>query len=186
MKEKISDYENLIMIIESKSKNIENLQNDKKTLLFTLEKIQKELNSEKDKSRSIEFEKKKLEIDFQEAKATIVRLENRLENHQKRKESMVCLFLKQKSFQQQDLLVPVKLSDNILITESVKLNENIIGTEKINALDEIEKNDNNQDEFNQILIRELNDELHKIRLENKTYVKEIENLKANINPNSVL
>ena len=94
MKEKISDYENLIMIIESKSKNIENLQNDKKTLLFTLEKIQKELNSEKDKSRSIEFEKKKLEIDFQEAKATIVRLENRLENHQKRKESMVCLFLK--------------------------------------------------------------------------------------------
>ena len=78
------------------------------------------------------------------------------------------------------------MSDNILITESVKLNENIIGTEKINALDEIEKNDNNQDEFNQILIRELNDELHKIRLENKTYVKEIENLKANINPNSVL
>ena len=78
------------------------------------------------------------------------------------------------------------MSDNILITESVKLNENIIGTERINALDEIEKNDNNQDEFNQILIRELNDELHKIRLENKTYVKEIENLKANINPNSVL
>ena len=78
------------------------------------------------------------------------------------------------------------MSDNILITESVKLNENIIGTEKINALDEIEKNDNNQDEFNQIVIRELNDELHKIRLENKTYVKEIENLKANINPNSVL
>lgn len=66
------------------------------------------------------------------------------------------------------------------------MNENIIGTERINALDEIEKNDNNQDEFNQILIRELNDELHKIRLENKTYVKEIENLKANINPNSVL
>ena len=78
------------------------------------------------------------------------------------------------------------MSDNILITESVKLNENIIGTERINALDEIEKNDNNQDEFNQILIRELNDELHKISLENKTYVKEIENLKANINPNSVL
>ena len=53
MKEKISDNKNLIMMKEKKTKNIENLQNDNKTLLFTLEQIQKKLNSEKDKSISI-------------------------------------------------------------------------------------------------------------------------------------
>ena len=89
LKEKISDYENLIIIIESKTKNIESLQNDKKTLLLTLEKIQKDLNNEKDKSRSIQFEKKKLEIELQEANSTILRLENRLENTLKKKDSIV-------------------------------------------------------------------------------------------------
>ena len=53
MQEKISDNKNLIMMKEKKTKNIENLQNDNKTLLFTLEQIQKKLNSEKDKSISI-------------------------------------------------------------------------------------------------------------------------------------
>ena len=53
MQEKISDNKNLIMMKEKKTKNIENLQNDNKTLLFTLEQIQKKLHSEKDKSISI-------------------------------------------------------------------------------------------------------------------------------------
>ena len=173
LKEKISDYENLIIIIESKTKNIESLQNDKKTLLLTLEKIQKDLNNEKDKSRSIQFEKKKLEIELQEANSTILRLENRLENTLKKKDSIVSQSINQKPFQHQESLVSLRVTSNVLETENN------------NTLDDIEKNNNNNDEFNQILIRELNDEIYKIRIENKTFMKEIENLKANINPNSV-
>ena len=58
LKDKLSDYENLMIIIESKTKSIDALQNDKKTLLLNLEKMQKELISEKkNKKGNIEREK---------------------------------------------------------------------------------------------------------------------------------
>lgn len=89
LKEKISDYENLMIIIESKSKSIESLQNEKKTLLLNLEKLQKDLIGEKDKLRAVEFEKRKLEMDLKEARNLAARLENRLDNQLKRKDSVV-------------------------------------------------------------------------------------------------
>lgn len=89
LKEKVSDYDNLLMVINSKTKTIESLQNDKKTLMMNLDKIQKELICEKDKSRNIEFEKKRIEIDLQEAQSLIVRLENRLDAKNKQKDSIV-------------------------------------------------------------------------------------------------
>jgi hypothetical protein len=92
LKEKVSDYDNLLMIMNSKTKSIDSLQNDKKTLMMNLDKLQKELITEKDKFRNIEFEKKKLEFDYQEANNLITRLENRLDVQQKKKVSLVSKF----------------------------------------------------------------------------------------------
>jgi hypothetical protein len=92
LKEKVSDYDNLLMIMNSKTKSIESLQNDKKALMMNLDKLQKELITEKDKFRNIEFEKKKLEIDHEEAKNLITRLENRLDTQFKKKDNFVSKF----------------------------------------------------------------------------------------------
>jgi chromosome segregation ATPase len=92
LKEKVSDYDNLLIIMNSKTKSIESLQNDKKALMTNLDKLQKELITEKDKVRNFEFEKKKLENDYQEARTLITRLENRLDSQLNKKESIVSKF----------------------------------------------------------------------------------------------
>jgi chromosome segregation ATPase len=91
LKEKLSDYDNLLIIVDTKTKKIDSLENDKKLLLQTIEKNQKDLIQEKDKSRSLEFDKKRIESELAESKEMINRLESRMSTGLRPRESLVCL-----------------------------------------------------------------------------------------------
>ena len=77
-KEKCFDYDNLVISLEARNKQVENLNNEKKKMLDSLEKIQKEINVEKDKYRQLDYEKKKMELEFNDIKKDVSRMETQL------------------------------------------------------------------------------------------------------------
>ena len=159
LKEKISDYENLLIIIESKSKNLDNMQHEKKTLMLNLEKLQKEVITEKDKYRNLEFEKKKTEIELNDSKNMINRLENRLDNQFRKRDSIVKIKFIQKNYQDCN-------KDNY----NTKANGNNIENE-VYVLNELEDDDDK-------VYVDLNIEIERIKAENQVLMKENEDLKS--------
>jgi hypothetical protein len=77
-KEKCFDYDNLVISLEARNKQIENLNNEKKKLLETIEKIQKDVGVEKEKFRQLEYEKKKLEFEYNDVKKDMSRMEHQI------------------------------------------------------------------------------------------------------------
>ena len=77
-KEKCFDYDNLVISLEARNKQIENLNNEKKKMLETLEKVQKEMSNEKEKYRQLDYEKKKMEFEFNDIKKDMSRMENQM------------------------------------------------------------------------------------------------------------
>ncbi len=78
-KEKHKDFIERQNLIEDKNKQIEILQKDKTFLLGQLEKVNKEVLTEKEKTRQLENEKKRIESDFLELKKDFAKLENKYE-----------------------------------------------------------------------------------------------------------
>jgi hypothetical protein len=69
-------------LIEERNKQIEILQKDKTFLLAQLEKVNKEILTEKEKFRQLENEKKRIESDFLDLKKDFAKLETKFEaNH---------------------------------------------------------------------------------------------------------
>jgi chromosome segregation ATPase len=77
-KEKCFDYDNLLISLEARNKQIENLNNEKKKMLETIEKVQKDMNFEKEKFRQLEYEKKKMEFEFNDIRKDMSRMETQL------------------------------------------------------------------------------------------------------------
>ena len=84
-KELCADYNNLLTTIDSRNKQIENLNTEKKSFISQIEKFQKEMIIEKDRYRQLDYEKKKIEYDYNDVKADI----SRLEVQNKRKDTFV-------------------------------------------------------------------------------------------------
>ncbi len=77
-KDKCFDYDNLVISLEARNKQIENFNNEKKKLLETIEKLQKDVNTEKEKYRQLEYDKKKMEFEFNDIKKDMSRMEHQL------------------------------------------------------------------------------------------------------------
>lgn len=75
LKDKSSNYDTLQKTLEQKNSQIESLLKDKTLFAQNLEKLNKELNQEKEKCRTIEFEKRKLEYDLNDMKKDVSRYE---------------------------------------------------------------------------------------------------------------
>jgi len=76
LKEKQKNYECLLIELEVKDNQIKKNFNDKKQYEIKVDKLYKELLSERDKTRHLEFEKKKLEFDIQILNSTVTKLED--------------------------------------------------------------------------------------------------------------
>ena len=75
-KDKVNDYDELVITLESKNRMIDNLIADKNSLNSQVEKLTKDFLNEKDKNRKKEFEFKQMQIDLNE----ITKENNKLEN----------------------------------------------------------------------------------------------------------
>ena len=84
-KELCADYNNLLSTIDSRNKQIENLNIEKKSYISQLEKYQKEMIIEKDRYRQLDYDKKKIEYDLNDVKADVSRMEIQI----KRKDTFV-------------------------------------------------------------------------------------------------
>lgn len=81
IKENQKNFDCLILEIDLKNTQISKLLSDKKKYELSINKLYEELNSEREKLRSIEFDKKKLEYEIHDLNGMIGRLQN--QNHKK-------------------------------------------------------------------------------------------------------
>jgi len=77
-KEKCIDYDNLVIYLEQRNKQIENMNLEKKKFVENIEKLQRDIKEEKEKFRQVEFEKKKIEFEFNDIKNNMSRIETQL------------------------------------------------------------------------------------------------------------
>lgn len=74
-KEKQGEFEEMSLILESKCRQIENLINEKQGFSSQIEKFSKEVLNEKEKLRKKDYEYKQLNLDYNELKREVIRLE---------------------------------------------------------------------------------------------------------------
>lgn len=74
-KDRCSDLENELLKLDSKEKQIEILSTESKNLKDQVERLQKDLKGEKEKFRHLEYEKKKIEYELNDAKKDVSRFE---------------------------------------------------------------------------------------------------------------
>jgi len=84
-KELCSDYNDLLSTIDTRNKQIEQLNNDKRSYISQVDRLQKEMIIEKDRYRQLEYEKKKLEYDLNDMRADVSKMEGQI----KRKDTYV-------------------------------------------------------------------------------------------------
>ena len=68
MKDKIKDYDDIVITLEFKNKQIEKLISEKQTSSLQIEKLNKEITVEKEKCRNLNYEKKKYELELNDLK----------------------------------------------------------------------------------------------------------------------
>jgi hypothetical protein len=76
IREKNEDYEELKNLLENKNKQIEKHLKEKTYLSSQIEKLNKDILTEKEKSRQAEYDRKKMDYDLNEIKKECTRLEN--------------------------------------------------------------------------------------------------------------
>lgn len=81
-KERHQEYDEMRKTLEIKNKQIETLLKEKQTFASQIDKLNKELLVEKEKFHKVDFEKKKMEYDLNEAKKDVSRLEVNSKNLQ--------------------------------------------------------------------------------------------------------
>lgn len=77
-RDKQSDFDEIVMSLESKTRMVDNLVQEKQAINSQLEKYSKEILNEKDKVRKKEYELKQVNYDLQEIKKENARLESLL------------------------------------------------------------------------------------------------------------
>jgi chromosome segregation ATPase len=77
VKERNKDYEDIKNNLDHKNKQIENLLKEKQILVNEIEKLRKEILNEKEKFRQADFDKKKMECDYNEVRKEFSRLESK-------------------------------------------------------------------------------------------------------------
>jgi len=136
-KEKCIDYDNLVIYLEQRNKQVENLNLEKKKFVETIQNLQREFKEEKEKFRQLEFEKKKIEFEFNDIRNNMSRIETQL-----------------------------KRKDNLNNISEVRKNESVNEGNQFNLLDmdkdsilyELDKNKEER-------VRNIEKELNELRLE---------------------
>ena len=131
-KEKCFDYDNLVISLEARNKQIENLNNEKKKMLDTIEKIQKDMNIEKDKYRQLEYEKKKMEFEFHDIKKDMSRMETQM----KKREINVKKIINQNI----NNISEVRRAESVNMSEAQADKYNLLDIDKDSLIFELDKN----------------------------------------------
>lgn len=76
-KDKLNSYDNMVIAIEGKNKQIECLIKEKQSLILQTEKLIKENQADKEKLKEIEYEKKKIEYELYDMRSEIRTLSRR-------------------------------------------------------------------------------------------------------------
>jgi len=84
-KELCADYNDLLSTIDARNRQLEAVNTEKRGYVTQIERLQKEIIVEKDRYRQLEYEKKKLEYDFNDIKADVSKMEFQI----KRKDTCV-------------------------------------------------------------------------------------------------
>jgi chromosome segregation ATPase len=84
-KELCSDYNDLLSTIDTRNRQLEAVNTEKRGYITQIERLQKEIIVEKDRYRQLEYEKKKLEYDFNDMRADVSKMEVQI----KRKDTYV-------------------------------------------------------------------------------------------------
>lgn len=74
-KELCSDYNDLLSTIDARNRQLEVVNNEKRSYVSQIERLQKEIIVEKDRYRQLEYEKKKLEFDYNDMRADVSKME---------------------------------------------------------------------------------------------------------------
>ena len=137
-------------------------------MLDTIEKIQKDMNIEKDKYRQLEYEKKKMEFEFHDIKKDMSRMETQM----KKREINVKKIINQNI----NNISEVRRAESVNMSEAQADKYNLLDIDKDSILFELDKNKEER-------AKNLERELHELRLEKfeitrnyKCQVDEIHNL----------
>jgi chromosome segregation ATPase len=84
-KELCADYNDLLSTIDARNRQLEAVNTEKRGYITQIERLQKEIIVEKDRYRQLEYEKKKLEYDFNDMRADVSKMEIQI----KRKDTCV-------------------------------------------------------------------------------------------------
>jgi chromosome segregation ATPase len=84
-KELCADYNDLLSTIDARNRQLEAVNTEKRGYVTQIERLQKEIIVEKDRYRQLEYEKKKLEYDFNDMRADVSKMEIQI----KRKDTCV-------------------------------------------------------------------------------------------------
>jgi chromosome segregation ATPase len=79
-KDRQSEYDELTLNIETKNRKIDSLLKEKQNLIIQIENGNKEILAEKDKTRLVDFDKKRLDSEIKEWKKNYAKLELRLKD----------------------------------------------------------------------------------------------------------
>lgn len=80
LKEKQNENDDLVLNLESKTRMIDTLIKDKQVYINQIEKLNKDILNEKEKTRTTEFERKRLEFELNDLRKENSRMENMLKN----------------------------------------------------------------------------------------------------------